>query len=61
MNPKYPYIASICPPAGGKRGWYDVISWCHEKIGATHSQYVGEGVFAFENESDYMMFLLRWS
>jgi hypothetical protein len=57
----YPYIASIYAPDDGKRGWYDVMCWCEEKVGSSQYHYDGEGVFKFRKECDYMMFLLRWS
>ena len=50
-------------------GWNPCMAWCVETfgggIGATAWgpgwRYVGEGVFEFKNESDRLMFLLRWS
>lgn len=61
MHVKYPYIASICPPDNGRRGYFDVLTWCHETLGYSEYYYDGEGVFKFREECDYMMFLLRWS
>lgn len=46
-------------------GWAPCISWCEEHLYySNHNKpcwrYVGEGVFEFENEKDYTMFMLRW-
>jgi hypothetical protein len=65
------YVASIMPPGpnlGGVlqtyQGWAPCIEWCKEQFGNSAMdgwRFVGEGVFEFREEQDYMLFLLRWS
>jgi hypothetical protein len=64
-------VASIMPPVdetiNGKyryQGWTPCIEWCKEQFGNTTMDgwwFVGEGVFEFREEQDYVLFLLRWS
>jgi hypothetical protein len=64
-------VASIMPPGpnlGGVlqtyQGWAPCIEWCKEQFGNSAMdgwRFVGEGVFEFREEQDYMLFLLRWS
>lgn len=57
-------------------GWREPIGWCAETFGAdklaVNNQwyqvnngpgwaYISEGVFEFDREQDYTMFMLRWS
>lgn len=65
------YIASIMPPGpnlGGVlrayQGWTPCIEWCGELFGNSIMdgwRFVGEGVFEFREEKDYLLFILRWS
>jgi len=65
------YVASIMPPVdetiNGKyryQGWTPCIEWCKEQFGNSAMdgwRFVGEGVFEFRGEQDYVLFLLRWS
>jgi hypothetical protein len=67
------YVASISPPVdesiNGKYryvGWKPCIDWCMKHLyhGGHYEpkwHYIGEGVFEFEDESEYLAFLLRWS
>lgn len=66
------FVASVPSPDTGRvyNGWSPCIEWCSEQWGnlsryviIRHGQnwrYVGEGVFEFENEQDYVLFLLKW-
>jgi hypothetical protein len=62
------YVASVMAPTVGRvskhvyQGWNPCIQWCSEYFNNTNDQwrFVGEGVFEFRNEKDYMWFLLRW-
>ncbi len=55
-------IASIMPPAvnGSYQGWTPCMEWCAEHCEGWW-RFVGEGVFEFAQDSDYTMFMLRWS
>ena len=60
-------IASIMPPVdetiNGKyryQGWKPCIDWCSQYCEGPWL-FVSEGVFEFEWDSDYVMFMLRWS
>ena len=64
------YVASIMPPINERvskftyRGWSPCIEWCKTQFGDRAIdgwRFVGEGVFEFRDEQDYVMFLLRWS
>jgi len=65
------YVASIMPPVdetiNGKyryQGWTPCIEWCKEQFGNSAMdgwRFVGEGVFEFRGEQDYVLFLLRWA
>jgi hypothetical protein len=38
------------------------IRWCEEHLDNYRGWwYVSEGVFEFNNEQDYLMFMLRWA
>jgi hypothetical protein len=55
------FVASIRAPDGVPyKGWRPCIVWCdnHLKDGWW---FLGDGVFEFINEQDYLMFMLRWS
>lgn len=57
------YVACVETPNAYK-GWKPCIDWCGEQFGNSvmdEWRYVGEGVFAFRKEQDYVLFLLRWS
>ena len=46
------------------QGWKPCIEWCKEQFGNSVMdgwRFVGEGVFKFRDERDYIMFLLRWA
>ena len=50
-------------PINGHRyqGWKPCIDWCEENFGNKGGWwYIGEGVFEFSSQEDYMMFTLRW-
>jgi hypothetical protein len=57
------YVASVQAPNThpGYGGWKPCMDWCEERWG-NHGGwwYIGEGVFEFNDERDYLMFLLRW-
>ena len=53
------YIASISSP-DPRQGWWPCIKWCEEYL-INKWDYQGEGVFDFYSETDYTMFLLKWS
>jgi hypothetical protein len=64
------YVASISAPTmsadpiTGHRyqGWKPCMDWCEERWGDRGGWwYIGEGVFEFNDERDYLMFLLRWA
>jgi hypothetical protein len=42
------------------RGWSPCIEWCDEHCEGPWL-FVSEGVFEFEWDSDYTMFMLRWA
>jgi hypothetical protein len=53
-------------PVNGHRyqGWQPCIEWCQTQFGNRAIdgwRFVGEGVFEFREEKDYLMFLLRWA
>jgi hypothetical protein len=64
------YVASVQSPAiqhdpiNGHRyqGWSPCIQWCEEQFGEDRGGwwYMTEGVFEFNNEQDYLVFMLRW-
>ena len=60
-------IASIMAPGpslGGVlqayQGWTPCIDWCSQNCEGPWL-FVSEGVFEFEWDSDYVMFMLRWA
>jgi hypothetical protein len=56
------YVASVmAPQMPTYQGWTPCYDWCRENIGNTGWTFVGEGVFEFSNEKDYLMFMLRWA
>ena len=59
-------IASIMPPVdeiiNGKyryQGWQPCIDWCSYTCEGPWL-FISEGVFEFELDSDYVLFMLRW-
>jgi hypothetical protein len=61
------YVASvqapstIVPPRGQVyQGWTPCMKWCEQHLGEGW-WYISEGVFEFNNEQDYLMFMLRWA
>lgn len=54
-------IASIMPPEvdGSYQGWTPCMNWCSEQCEG-YWRFVGEGVFEFHLDSDYLMFMLKW-
>ena len=57
-------IASIMAPSSGDgnvayRGWQPCIDWCSANCEGPWL-FISEGVFEFELDSDYTMFMLRW-
>jgi hypothetical protein len=70
------YVASVMPPVveniNGKyqyQGWRPCMEWCIKIFGGGIGdtaygpgwRFVGEGVFEFREEQDYIMFLLKWA
>jgi hypothetical protein len=55
------YVASVMPPVtnGSYQGWSLCISWCEENI-VEGWWYIGEGVFEFLLDTDYLMFMLKY-
>ena len=49
-------------PVSGHRyqGWTPCIEWCDANCEGPWL-FVSEGVFEFEWDTDYMLFMLRWS
>ena len=53
-------IANIMPPERQPyQGWTSCIEWCSANC-AGPWLFISEGVFEFELDSDYTMFMLRW-
>lgn len=49
-------------------GWQPCVNWCTQTFGSMYSpdypprwRFVGEGIFEFEHEKDYILFVLRWA
>lgn len=67
------FIASVPAPQlpdGGYQGWTPCMDWCRKTFGSAPTtnilqgnnwRYISEGVFEFEDESEYTAFLLKWS
>ena len=57
------WVASICaPPRELYEGWRPCINWCKENFESKSMwTYEGEGVFEFESEQEYLLFMLRWA
>ena len=63
------YVASVESPVmqhdpiNGHRyqGWSPCIQWCEEHFKDRGWWYLTEGAFEFNNEQDYLMFMLRWA
>jgi hypothetical protein len=56
-------IASILPPEQKDppyRGWSPCIEWCDINCEGPWL-FITEGVFEFELDTDYTLFMLRWS
>ena len=55
------YVVSVMAP-GANQGWKPCFDWCVDYFNHIMDDwgYLGEGVFEFRNEKDYMWFLLRW-
>ena len=54
-------IASILPPdVKPYQGWQPCIEWCNQHCSGPWL-FISEGVFEFELDADYVMFMLRWS
>jgi hypothetical protein len=53
----------MAPAAGDRntssRGWSPCIEWCNANCEGPWL-FISEGVFEFELDSDYTMFMLRW-
>jgi hypothetical protein len=64
------HVASISAPIVGfdpinghrYQGWKPCIEWCEQQWGNYNNKWVfiSEGVFEFNDEQDYLMFILRW-
>ena len=58
-------VASVQQPAhkeyGYHKGWSPAMDWCKERYTEQNWRYVGEGVFEFNSEQEYLMFMLKWS
>lgn len=53
-------VASILPPEMPTyQGWRPCVEWCESHCEGRW-MFISEGVFEFELDSDYMMFMLRW-
>lgn len=54
--------ASIMQPLVNERfqGWSPVVNWC-DQCCEGEWYYIGKGVFEFDLDSDYTMFVLRWA
>jgi len=58
---KTQYVAPVAVPAGAET-WWLIVKWCFDQYGDTGTwRYDGEGVFVFDNDQDYALFLLRWA
>ena len=56
-------IASILPPEKKDppyQGWQPCIEWCSANCEGPWL-FITEGVFEFELDTDYTLFMLRWS
>ena len=58
-------VASVMAPSPGDghvayRGWTPCIEWCDANCEGPWL-FVSEGVFEFEWDSDYVLFMLRWA
>ena len=58
-------VASIPAPVAGDghvayRGWTPCIEWC-QKYCEGQWRFITEGVFEFELDTDYFLFMLRWA
>lgn len=58
------YVASIeAPVCESYQGWSPCIRWCQDYFGHTDKNwnYIGEGIFEFRDEQEYLAFMLKWS
>lgn len=54
------YVASVTAPKMPiYQGWSPCIGWCSANCKGPWL-FVSEGVFEFEWDTDYVMFMLRW-
>lgn len=54
-------VASVSCPSPSQ-GWTPCLEWCQQQWGDSDCwRFVGEGVFEFRREEDFMLFLLKWS
>ena len=55
------HVVSVMAP-GVNQGWKPCVDWCVDYFNHIMDDwgYLGEGVFEFRNEKDYMWFLMRW-
>ena len=54
-------IASVMPPGNITYvGWLPCIKWCDQYCEGAW-RFVSEGVFEFDLDSDYTMFMLKWA
>ena len=55
------FIASVgAPDSKPYKGWSPCFNWCEHHLNEGW-WYIGDGVFEFIDERDYLMFMLRWS
>lgn len=57
------HVASITAPVsdGVYQGWKPCMDWCEEHFGNKGGWwYIGEGVFEFTDQEDYLIFTLMW-
>jgi len=55
------FIASVrAPDVKPYQGWSPCIVWCDEHL-KDGWWFIGDGVFEFVREQDYLMFVLCWS
>jgi hypothetical protein len=56
------FTASVpAPDRKPYQGWTPCINWCLSHLGEDGWWFIGDGVFEFIDERDYLMFILRWN
>lgn len=54
------HIISISPPYPDVH-WNRCVKWCRKYLEERSWHFQGEGVFEFENERDYLWFVMKWT